>query len=126
MTEPTENQMEAAQAPDSHEPSLSEMAARRVAARTQWQKALARAKERFSPANIRNEAVDTAADAIGAAADKAGALAWAHRGKLALASLLGGLILARKPICKVAAPMADQTRTSFRKAARTLRDRFRR
>lgn len=126
MSEPTENQMEAAQAPDSQEPSLAEMAARRAAARSQWQKALARARERFSPSNMRNEALDTAADAIGTAADKAGALAWAHRGTLAVAGVLGGLFLARKPIGKVAVPMADQARTSFRQVARRVRNHFRR
>ncbi len=90
--------------------TLAEVSARRLAARTQWQKALARAKERFAPANLREEAIHTAADTLGNAADKGASLAWAHRGKIALAGLLGGLFLARKPIGKAAGPLASQAR----------------
>lgn len=109
-----------------HPPSLAEVAARRLAARAQWQKALARAKDRFTPANLRNEAVESAADAIGGAADKAGAAAWAHRGKIAIAAILGGLLFARKPIAKAAAPMARQVKTATEKAVSSIRDRTRR
>ena len=90
--------------------TLAEMAARRLAARSQWQKALARARERFAPANLRDEAIDSAATTLSGAADKGAALAWAHRGKIALAGLLGGLFLARKPIAEVARPLAAQTK----------------
>ena len=90
--------------------TLAEVSARRLAARTQWQKALARAKERFAPANLREEAIDSAAETVGNAADKGAAFAWAHRGKIALAGLLGGLFLARKPIAKAAKPFATQAR----------------
>ncbi len=113
-------QMQAAQSPDEHEPSFAEVAARRVAARTQWQKALARAKERFTPANVADEAVDTAANTIGGAADKAAGFAWAHRGKLALAGLLGGLIYGRKPIAKATGPLVGKARASIGKARETL------
>lgn len=114
------------QQPGEHEPSLAEVAARRMAARTQWQKALARAKERFNPVNVRNEVVENAADTIGGAADKAGAVAWAHRGKLALAGVLGGLFFARKPIAKATAPLADQAKTAFGRAKQAVRDRTKR
>jgi hypothetical protein len=90
--------------------TLAEVSARRLAARTQWQKALARAKERFAPGNLREEAIHSAADTLGSAADKGASLAWAHRGKIALAGLLGGLFLARKPIAKAAAPLASQAK----------------
>lgn len=99
-----------AQDDDDSAQTLAEVSARRLAARTQWQKALARAKERFAPANLREEAIDTAADTLGNAADKGAAFAWAHRGKIALAGLLGGLFLARKPIGKAAAPLASQAK----------------
>ena len=59
--------------------SLAEVSARRLAARSQWQKALARAKDRFAPANLRDEAIETAAEKIGNAADQAAGLAWTHR-----------------------------------------------
>lgn len=101
--------------------SLAEVAARRLAARSQWQKALARAKDRFAPANLRDEAIHTAADKIGNAADHAAGFAWAHRGKIALAGLLGGLFLARKPIAKATAPLAEKARAQASKARVTLR-----
>ena len=101
--------------------SLAEVSARRLAARSQWQKALARAKHRFTPANLRDEAIETAAETIGNAADQAAGLAWAHRGKIALAGLLGGLFLARKPIAKVAAPLADKAKLQAGKARDALR-----
>lgn len=116
--EPAQEQAEQAEAP-----SLAEVAARRLAARTQWQKALARARERFNPVNVRDEVIETAADKIGTAADKAGAIAWAHRGKLAVAGLIGGLFFARKPIAKAAAPLADQAKATIDKAAQAIRDR---
>lgn len=124
-TEPGEGSVQE-QAQQSEEPSLAEIAARRVAARSQWQKALARAKERFDPVNMREEVIDTASDKIGTAADKAGAVAWAHRGKLAIAGLLGSLFFARKPIAKVTTPLAEQARTTFGKARQGLRDRKKR
>lgn len=119
------DQMLAQQGDDepAHEPGLAEVAARRLAARTQWQKALARAKDRFAPDNVKEEMIDQAADAIGGAADKAAALAWAHRGKVALAGLLGGLFLARKPLAKAAGPLAGKAGASIGKAAQALRDR---
>jgi len=101
--------------------TLAEVSARRLAARSQWQKALARAKDRFAPANLRDEAVETAAEKIGSAADKAAGLAWAHRGKIVLAGLLGGLFLARKPIAQNAAPLAAKARDGVSKAAAKLR-----
>jgi ElaB/YqjD/DUF883 family membrane-anchored ribosome-binding protein len=103
-------------------PSLSEVSARRLAARTQWQMALARAKERFTPANLGNEMVEKAADTIGGAADKAGSAAWAHRGKIAVAGLLGGLLFWRKPIAKAATPLAQQAKVTASKAAQSLRN----
>lgn len=102
--------------------SLAEVAARRLAARSQWQKALARAKDRFAPANLRDEAIETAAEKIGNAADQAAGLAWAHRWKIALAGLLGGLFLARKPIAKAAAPLTDKARAQAEKAREALRN----
>lgn len=101
--------------------SLAEVSARRLAARSQWQKALARAKDRFAPANLRDEAIETAAEKIGNAADQAAGLAWTHRWKIALAGLLGGLFLARKPITKTAAPLADKARAQAEKARDALR-----
>jgi hypothetical protein len=101
--------------------SLAEVSARRLAARTQWQKALARAKDRFAPANLRDEAIETAAEKIGHAADQAAGIAWTHRWKIALAGLLGGLFLARKPIAKAAAPLADKARGQAEKAREALR-----
>lgn len=101
--------------------SLAEVSARRLAARSQWQKALARAKDRFAPANLRHEAIETAAEKIGNAADQAAGLAWTHRWKIALAGLLGGLFLARKPITKAAAPLADKAREQAEKARDALR-----
>lgn len=106
-----------------HEPSLAEVAARRMAARTQWQKALARAKERFTPGNVKDEMVENAAETIGNAADKAATAAWAHRGKLALAGLLGGLFFARKPLAKASAPLATKARTKVAEAGKALRNR---
>lgn len=100
--------------------SLSAMAARRLAARTQWQRALARAKDRFAPANLRDEAVGHTAEKIGGAVDRGGAFAWAHRGKIAVAGLLGGLFLARKPIAKTAGPLAAHARRHISKAADDL------
>lgn len=113
--------------PPHHDPeddgaeSLAEVSARRLAARSQWQKALARAKDRFTPANLRDEAIETAAEKIGNAADQAAGLAWAHRGKIALAGLLGGLFFARKPIAKAAAPLADKAKLQAGKAREALR-----
>lgn len=101
--------------------SLAEVSARRLAARSQWQKALARAKDRFTPANLRDEAIETAAEKIGNAADQAAGLAWAHRWKIALAGLLGGLFFARKPIAKAAAPLADKAKLQAGKAREALR-----
>ncbi|MFN3818903.1 hypothetical protein [Blastomonas sp.] len=106
------------------EPSLAEVSARRLAARSQWEKALARAKERFNPVNLRDEVVQTTADKIGGAADEAGAAAWAHRGKLAIAGLIGGIFLARKPIVEKGAPLAEHARASAEKAMTSLRRRF--
>lgn len=119
------DQMQAPHEPTTpdHEPSLAEVAARRLAARSQWQQALARAKVRFNPVNMRNEAVDTAADAIGGAADKVGTVAWAHRGKLALAGVVSGLLFARKPITRVCAPLMEKTKASIDKAAASVRNR---
>lgn len=108
---------------EAHDPSLAEISARRLAARTQWQRALARARERFTPANVSNEMVERAADTIGEAADKTATLAWAHRGKIALAGLLGGLFLARKPIAKAAAPLAGRAKEALGQAAGAIRDR---
>ncbi|GGB60514.1 hypothetical protein [Blastomonas aquatica] len=104
-----------------HEPSLAEVAARRLAARSQWQQALARAQVRFNPVNMRNEAVETAADAIGGAVDKVGATAWMHRGKLAMAGVLSGLFFARKPISQACAPVIEKTKVSIDKAAARVR-----
>ena len=101
--------------------SLAEVSARRLAARSQWQKALARAKDRFAPANLRDEAIETATEKIGHAADQAAGIAWTHRWKIALAGLLGGLFLARKPITKAAAPLADKARGQAEKAREALR-----
>lgn len=126
MTEETSAQMQAAEPSSDHVPSLAEISARRTVAHTQWQKALARAKERFTPANLKDEAVDTAANAIGDAADTAGAFAWAHRGKIAIAGLLGGLFFARKPITKVTAPAATKAKVALDKAARAIRERAKR
>lgn len=126
MTDETPAQMHAAEASSEHEPSLAEISARRTAAHSQWEKALARAKERFNPVNVRNEVVDTAANAIGEAADTAGSFAWAHRGKLAVAGLLGGLFFARKPIAKAAAPLTGQAKVSLDKATQAIRERTRR
>lgn len=102
--------------------SLAEISARRLAARSQWQKALARARDRFAPANLRDEAIETAAEKIGHAADHAAGLAWAHRGKIALAGMLGGLFLARKPIARNAAPLADKAKTGLGRLGTKLRD----
>lgn len=115
-----------AQAALAEEPSLAEVSARRVAARTQWQKALARAKERFSPGNVREEMVETAADTVGTAVDKAGSVAWAHRGKLALAGIFGGLFLARKPIARVAVPAAEQARNRLGTLLKAIGERTKR
>jgi len=101
--------------------SLAEVSARRLAARSQWQKALARAKDRFAPANLRDEAIETAAEKIGNAADQAAGLAWAHRGKIALAGLLGGLFFARKPIARAAGPIADKAKHQAARAREALR-----
>lgn len=108
---------------EEHDPSLAEISARRLAARTQWQRALARAKERFTPANVSSEMADRAAETIGQAADKTAAFAWAHRGKIALAGLLGGLFLARKPIAKAAVPLASKAKESLGQAAQAFKDR---
>jgi hypothetical protein len=102
--------------------SLAEVSARRLAARSQWQKALARAQDRFAPANLRDEAIETAAEKIGNAADKAAGLALAHRGKIALAGLLGGLLLARKPIARNAAPLADKAKAGLGRLGTKLRE----
>lgn len=112
------------QAQQTDEPSLAEVAARRLAARSQWQKALARAKERFTPVNLRDEAVHTAADKIGTAADKVGTAAWAHRGKLAVAGLLGGVFLARKPIAEKGPPLVKQVRSALSTTADAIRARI--
>lgn len=101
--------------------SLAEVSARRIAARSQWQKALARAKDRFAPANLRDEAIDTVAEKVANAADQATDLAWTHRWKLALAALFGGLFFARKPIAKAAAPMAEKAKVQAAKAREALR-----
>lgn len=101
--------------------SLAEVSARRLAARSQWQKALARAKDRFAPAHLRDEAIETAAEKIGNAADQAAGLAWAHRWKIAIVGLLGGLFLARKPITKAAGPIADKAKIQAGKAREALR-----
>ncbi|MDM7955627.1 hypothetical protein [Blastomonas sp.] len=108
----------------SDEPSLAEVTVRRTAAHTQWQKALARAKERFTPANVRDEAINNAAEAVGGAADKVGSLAWAHRGKLAIAGLLGGLVVFRKPVAEVAGPLAVKARASIDTATSAIKDRL--
>lgn len=108
------------------EPSLAEVAARRTAAHSQWQKALARARERFTPSNMRDEAIHNAAEAIGGAADKAATTAWAHRGKLALAGLAGGLVYFRKPVARVAGPLAAQAKASIDGATRAIRHRIKR
>lgn len=113
--------------PPHHDPeddgaeSLAEVSARRLAARSQWQKALARAKDRFAPANLRDEAIETAAEKIGNAADQAAGLAWTHRWKIAMAGLLGGLFLARKPIAKATAPLGEKARQQATKARDALR-----
>lgn len=107
-------------------PSLAEVTARRVAARSQWQKALARAQERFAPANLRDEAVHNVAETIGGAADKAATMAWAHRGKLALTGLLGGLLYFRKPVAKAVAPLAGRAKASAHRASEAVRRRTRR
>lgn len=109
-----------------HDPSLAEVAARRLAARSQWEMALARAKERFAPSNVANEMIENTADTIGEAADKTASLAWAHRWKIALAGLLGGLFLARKPIGKNAGPIATRAKTSLSNAADAIRNRKKR
>ena len=67
------------------------------------------------------KAIETAAEKIGNAADQAAGLAWTHRWKIALAGLLGGLFLARKPITKAAAPLADKARAQAEKARDALR-----
>lgn len=95
-----------------HELSLAEISARRTAAHSQWQKALARAKERFTPGNMRDEAIHNAAETIGGAADKAASMAWAHRGKLALAGLLGGLVFFRQPVARTAGPLATKAKNA--------------
>lgn len=105
--------------------SLAEMSARRLAARSQWQMALARAKDRFAPAHLRDEAIGAAADTIGHAADRGAAFAWAHRGKIALAGLLGGLFLARRPIGKAARPVAAQAKDQISKTLDRIRTRKR-
>lgn len=120
MTEPVETPPHDHGHEDEGAESLAEVSARRLAARSQWQKALARAKDRFAPANLRDEAIHTAAEKIGDAADTAAGLAWAHRGKLALAGLLGGLFLARKPLGKAVAPLADKARHQAEKAREAL------
>lgn len=102
--------------------SLAEVSARRIAARSQWQKALARAKDRFAPANLRDEAIDKVVEKVGNAADQAAGLAWTHRWKIALATLFGGLFLARKPIAKAAAPMAEKAKVQAAKAREALRN----
>lgn len=101
--------------------SLAEVSARRIAARSQWQKALARAKDRFAPANLRDEAIETVAEKVGNAADQAAGLAWAHRGKIALAGLLGGLFFARKPIAKAAGPITEKAKVQAARARKALR-----
>ncbi|PXW71593.1 hypothetical protein C7451_11237 [Blastomonas natatoria] len=121
MTEPTDSAQND-NADDGAE-SLAEVSARRLAARTQWQKALARARDRFAPANLRDEALDAAAERIGTAADSAAGFAWAHRGKIALAGLLGGLFLARKPIARNVAPLAEKAKQGIEKTTARLRDR---
>lgn len=107
---------------EAHDSSLAEVSARRLAARTQWQMALARAKERFAPANVATEIIDRTADTIGGAADKSASLAWAHRGKIALAALLGGLFVARKPIAKNAGPLAARAKVSLNDAADAIKN----
>ena len=107
-----------------HDPDLAASAARRVAARTQWQKALARAKERFAPPNVTSEMIDRTADAIGGAADKTAALAWPHRIKIALVAVLGGLFLARKPIGKAAGPLAARASKALQNAANAVKNRL--
>jgi hypothetical protein len=121
MTDPS-HLPDADQGPE-HEPSLAEVSARRTAAHAQWQKALARAKERFTPGNIRNEAIDNVAETVGGAADKAASLAWAHRGKLALAGLLGGLVVFRKPVAEVTGPLAAKAKGSIDRATAAIRQR---
>lgn len=121
MTEPVETPPHDHDDKDDGAESLAEVSARRLAARSQWQKALARAKDRFAPAHLRDEAIHTAAEKIGGAADHAAGLAWAHRGKLALAGLLGALFFARKPIARATAPLADKARHQAEKAREALR-----
>lgn len=125
MTEPVPTVAQDVEEPI-HEPSLAEVSARRTAAHTQWQKALARAKERFKPANMRDEAIHNAAEAVGGAADKAASAAWAHRGKLALAGVLGGLVVFRKPVAKVAGPLAAKAKVSIHEATRAIDKRIKR
>lgn len=120
MTEPVETPRDHDHEDDGAE-SLAEVSARRLAARSQWQKALARAKDRFAPASLRDEAIETVAEKVGNATDQAAGLAWAHRGKIALAGLLGGLFFARKPIAKAAGPIAEKAKVQAAKARDALR-----
>lgn len=110
-------------ADERHKPGLAEVAARRMAARSQWQMALARAKDRFAPASVKEELISTAAETIGGAADKAASLALAHRGKIAVTGLLGGvaaaLVIARKPIARAAGPRAGQIAGEIKARAST-------
>jgi len=98
--------------------TLAEAAARREAAHSQWQKALARARDRFRPANLRDEAIEHAAEAIGNAADEAARLAVRHKGKLALGGSLIALVAARKPLWSWLKPQVARVRTKID----TLRD----
>lgn len=85
--------------------AVTEQAARRLAARSQWQQALLRARERFAPAALKDEMIDKAADTVAGVADEAARLAWAHKGKVALAGAVAALVAARKPLARAAAPL---------------------
>ncbi|WP_017672562.1 hypothetical protein [Blastomonas sp. AAP53] len=120
MTQPDKTDISHVDVDDDAAQSLAEVSARRLAARSQWQMALARAKDRFAPANLRDEAIDTAAHAVGNAADRGASLAWAHRGKIALAGLLGGLFLARKPIREAAGPLTTKAKGQISKVSASV------
>lgn len=110
MSEPDEDKANPSAEPPA---SLSESAARRRLARAKWDQSLEQARHRFAPENLLDEAIERTVDVIGDAADKGASLAWAHRGKIAMVAVLGGVVGFRKQISQKARPLATSASARF-------------